>query len=134
MTSCGVTRESKPSSPSTTMSRFRDGLVSRKGFAPLPKIGDDVPGLVQPRGSLDGSTSSCDSGISSRYIPLLEEGDLITGTVSITHDRICMLPAIRDGGHVAEERALVCPIPPLLVAQFNPSEFPIRRNTSLACK
>ena len=85
------------------------GYISLKGFAHLPKIGDSVPGEPQPRSSLDsGSVSSRFSGISSRRAAQLEEGDLITGTIDITHERAYMLPAIRDEDHTEEVKALVC--------------------------
>jgi len=104
-----VTRD--PSSPQTPMSRFRvtDGYTSQKGFAHLPKVGDSVPGISQPRGSLDsGSISSRFSGISSRRAAQLEEGDLITGTIDITHERAYMLPPIQDEDRADEKKALVC--------------------------
>ena len=88
--------------------RVTAGYISLKGFAHLPKIGDSVPGVSQPRSSLDsGSISSRFSGISSRRAAQLEEGDLITGTIDITHERAYMLPAIRDEDCAEERKALV---------------------------
>ena len=88
-------------------SRVTDGYISSKGFAHLPRIGDSVPGESQLRGSLDsGSVSSRFSGISSRRAAQLEEGDLITGTIDITHERAYML-AICDEDRTEERKALV---------------------------
>ena len=90
------------------MSRFRDNNISQKGFAHLPSIGDLVEEVVQPRGSLDsGTLSSRVSGISSRRGAKLLEGDLITGTVNVVHDRAYMLPAIRDPNRATEKEEVV---------------------------
>jgi len=93
------------------MSRFRtrDNYVSQKGFANLPGVGGIVLGESQPRGSLEsGSTSSRVSGVSSQRGSKLQEGDLITGTINLVHERAYMLPAIRDEGRAEEKKAMVC--------------------------
>jgi hypothetical protein len=89
--------------------RVTAGYISQKGFAHLPEIGDSIPRESQSRGSLDSrSTSARFSGISSRRAAQLEEGDLITGTIDITHERAYMLPTIRDEDRAEEKKALVC--------------------------
>jgi hypothetical protein len=89
-------------------SRITGGRISQKGFAHLPKIGDSVPGEPQPRGSLDlGSVSSCFSGISNGRAAQLEEGDLVTGMIDITHERAYMLPAIRGEDRVEDWSVLL---------------------------
>jgi len=109
------------------MSKFRitDSYVSQKEFARLPKIGDSAPQELQPRGSLDsGSISNRLSGISSQCAAQIEEGDLVSGTIDITHERAYMLPVILDEDRAEEKKALVrtyfsprrpnltCPLPP----------------------
>jgi hypothetical protein len=91
---------------SASMSRFRtaDDYVSRSGFAHLPAIGDTVPELLQPEGSV---TSSRVPGISARRASQLQEGDLVTGTIDITHERVYMLPMTRED-HAEERKAMVC--------------------------
>lgn len=65
-----------------------------------------------PRDSLSlGSASSRFSGASARRrCTPLQEGDLITGTVDISHERAYMVSAIRSEAEdqKAEKKALVC--------------------------
>ena len=98
------------------MSKFRteDGRVLQEGFSSFPRVGNVVPGLAQSKGSLDESTSTCVSEISSHRLSLLQEGDLITGMIDISQERVHMLPAIRDDDRAAEKQALVCLTSPLV--------------------
>ena len=109
------------------MSKFRDGHVSQKGFVSLPKVGDAVPAISQPKGSLDFMSVSSHASSTSRHRSMLPEGDLITGTISVSHERAHMLSAIQDSNHTAEKEDLVCTFLPLLMAQHNPSGCSIRR-------
>jgi hypothetical protein len=95
-----------PLRSASIMSRFRtaDDYISRSGFAHLPAIGDIVPELLQPEGSV---TSSRVPGISARRASQLQEGDLVTGTIDITHERVYMLPVTRED-HAEERKAMVC--------------------------
>ena len=92
------------------MSIFCDRHISQKGFARLPKVGV-VPSVPQLKGSLDlgsGDTTSHLSAMSSRRTSRIEEGDLITGTIDITHERAHMLSAIQDPNRTLEKSELVC--------------------------
>jgi len=103
------------------MSRFRtaDKYISQKGFAHLPDVGDNIPGVSQPEGSLEsGSTSSRVSGISNRRTSQLQEGDLITGTIDVTHERTHMLSMIRGEDREDEKKAMVC-------ACLSPTDGPV---------
>ena len=103
------------------MSKFRaeDGRVLQEGFLSLPKVDEVVSGSAQSKGRFDGSTSSCVSELSSHRLSLLQDGDLITGTIDISQERLHMLPAIRDDDRAAEKQALVRLTPPLLMAWFD---------------
>lgn len=98
------------------MSNIRpsDNFISQKGFAHLPEVGNSVPAESQEKGSLElGSTTGRVSGVSVRRQSKLQEGDLITGTVDISHERAHMLSAMRDEKHEREKRFLVCVYLPL---------------------
>jgi len=93
------------------MSRFRtaDKYISHRGFAHLPDVGDNIPGVSQPEGSLEsGSTSGRILGVSGRRVSQLQEGDLVTGTIDITHERVHMLSMIREEDRAEEKKAMVC--------------------------
>ena len=94
------------------MSKFHaeDGHASREGIASLPNVGDPVPGLAQPKANLDGSMSSRASGISDHWLSLVQEGDLITGTIDISHERAHMVP---PNDCAAEKKNVVCTHSPL---------------------
>lgn len=89
------------------MSKFRavDVFISQKGFSYLPKIGS-IAGGPQPNGSFDSGSIS--SHASNRRGHQLQEGDLITGTIDVVHERAHMLSAIRDNKHTEEREGLVC--------------------------
>jgi len=93
------------------MSRFRtaDGYVSHKGFAHLPEVGDSISGEIQLGGSIgSGNASSRVSGISDRRISQIQEGDLVTGTINIAHERVHMLSTIQEEDRAEEKKAIVC--------------------------
>jgi hypothetical protein len=90
------------------MAWFGTEYVSQVGFSRLPHLREDIPEVVQPRGSLQGSETSHASGASSRHVPHMQEGDLITGTIDLTHELAHMLPAIRDSSRAGEKEDMVC--------------------------
>ena len=87
------------------MAWFSTEYVSQGGFSRLPYLREDIPEVVQPRGSLQGSETSGASGASSRHIPHMQEGDLITGTIDLTHELAHMLPVIRENSRTED---MVC--------------------------
>lgn len=90
--------------------RAADNYISQKGFAHLPKIGDNIPAVFQPEGSITPSRVSPTFG---QHASKLQEGDLVTGSIDIAHERVHMLPSIRDEGHAEQKKALVHTYPSL---------------------
>lgn len=104
------TRVTPPSLPPSTaiMSRFytADSRCSQHAFAFLPKVREDTPGVPQLKGSLRlGSAPSHTTGVCVSH---LQEADLVTGAIDITHERVHMLPATRDDNRAGEKKDMVC--------------------------
>ena len=97
-----------PGSPRTIMSRFlvEKEHVSQPRFTRIPPVGG-APAVVQALCSLGGGSERTPSFYSSQHGASLDEGDLVTGTVDISHERAHIVPAIRDGKRNAEKKALV---------------------------
>jgi len=92
------------------MSYFRDNRLLQKGFASLPNIGN-VLGFIQTRGSFDPPSTSghLSSMAAIAHGVLLQEGDLITGTIDVAHEQAHMVPPIQNPKHEEEESKIVCP-------------------------
>jgi hypothetical protein len=103
------------------MSRFRveDKHVSQGRFATLPQIGN-APEISGRACSLEEGSVSSASGVSSKLRQILPEGDLVTGTVDVVHERAHMLAAVRGAEKAGEKAALVC-------ACFSLAYIPIKR-------
>jgi len=90
------------------MSKFKDGHLSQAGFAHLPGIGDTVPEVSQLKGSIESGNASIHASPKSiKRAIRLEEGDLITGVVDITHEYAHMIPAIRAHKVDSDEKKLL---------------------------
>jgi hypothetical protein len=107
------------------MSRFRtlDKHVSHSRFATLPQVGD-APEVSRRACSLEEASVSSASGVSSKRRQTLHEGDLVTGTVDVAHERAQMLAAIRAADKEGEKRSLVRTFFLLLVSQLSGAPFP----------
>jgi len=91
------------------MSIFQNNFVLQGQFTYLPSLGNNIPGEPQVQGSLDSrSASSHLSGSTLQHHFKLSEGDLITGTVDITHEHAHMLPVIQNTSCMEEKVAMVC--------------------------
>ena len=75
------------------MSLIQGNHLSQGRFASLPEIGN-IPGFSQAKASLKASSTV--SSISTKCDNRLQEGDLITGTINVAHERAHMVPAVRN--------------------------------------
>ena len=82
-------------------------MFRRRGFHDSLKLAT-LPEETQIKGSLDGDASSHVSAAFSRGDIRLEEGDLITGTIDISNERVYMVPPIQDSNRMDEKKALHC--------------------------
>lgn len=81
--------------------------LSQEVFVSLPVIGS-IPGYRQPKGSRDSTTSRLSGASASKRGELLREGDLVTGTINVVHERAHMVPTVRNPNRQGEKAEIVC--------------------------